>query len=72
MRRLFFVLMLLAGAAFAEKPNILFIAVDDLKPMLGCYGDEEIHTPHLDQLAERGTVFFTTRASSCARHRGRA
>lgn len=68
MRRLFFVLMLLAGAAFAEKPNILFIAVDDLKPMLGCYGDEEIHTPHLDQLAERGTVFLNNacQQSVCA------
>lgn len=39
------------------KPNILFIAVDDLKPMLGCYGDSLIKTPNIDRLASRGVVF---------------
>jgi len=38
-------------------PNILFIAVDDLRPELGCYGNEVIHTPHIDRLAEGGTLF---------------
>ncbi|NJL30544.1 MAG: hypothetical protein HC898_02315 [Phycisphaerales bacterium] len=33
------------------KPNILFIAVDDLKPVLGCYGDPIAKTPNLDRLA---------------------
>jgi arylsulfatase A-like enzyme len=41
-----------------ERPNILFIAIDDLKPMLGCYGDANILSPHIDKLAERGTVFL--------------
>jgi iduronate 2-sulfatase len=41
----------------AEKPNILFIAVDDLKPALGCYGDKTVLTPHIDRMAARGTVF---------------
>lgn len=40
-----------------KKPNILFIAVDDLKPMMGCYGDSLIKTPNLDQLAKTGVVF---------------
>ena len=40
-----------------QKPNILFIAVDDLKPILGCYGDKTIKTPNIDRLAKRGTVF---------------
>lgn len=40
------------------KHNILFIAVDDLKPLLGCYGNPEIKTPNIDRLAARGTVFF--------------
>lgn len=40
-----------------EKPNIIFIATDDLKPMLGSYGDEQIKTPHLDRLAENAMVF---------------
>ncbi len=39
------------------KPNILFIAVDDLKTMLGCYGDSLIKTPNIDKIAEQGTVF---------------
>ena len=37
--------------------NVLFILVDDLRPMLGCYGHLEMHTPNIDRLAERGTLF---------------
>ena len=32
------------------KPNILFIAVDDLKPILGCYGNTLVKTPNIDRL----------------------
>lgn len=39
------------------KPNILFIAVDDLRPQLGCYGDPDAVTPHMDAIATKGTVF---------------
>ena len=40
------------------KPyNVLFIVVDDLRPLLGCYGHPEIHTPNIDALAARGTLF---------------
>ena len=41
-----------------EKPNILFIAVDDLKPILGCYGDKLVKTPNIDRIAKNGTVFL--------------
>ena len=41
------------------KPNILFIAVDDLKPELGCYGNKLIKTPNIDRLAKMGTVFLS-------------
>jgi iduronate 2-sulfatase len=37
--------------------NVLFIAVDDLRPVLGCYGDTLVKTPHLDALAAQGMVF---------------
>jgi len=39
------------------RPNILFIAVDDLRPELGCYGNSMIHTPNIDKLAKEGSVF---------------
>jgi iduronate 2-sulfatase len=46
-----------AHAAAAQRPNVLFIAVDDLRTNLGCYGDPIAITPHLDQLAARGRLF---------------
>jgi len=41
------------------KPNILFIGIDDLKPILGCYGNTQIKTPNIDRLAKMGTVFMS-------------
>jgi iduronate 2-sulfatase len=40
-----------------QNYNVLFISIDDLKPMLGLYGDPVIQTPNLDRLAERGIAF---------------
>lgn len=57
-RLVVFVLMCSALSSAAGKPNILFIAVDDLKPILGCYGDEAVSSPRIDALAEQGTVFL--------------
>ena len=37
--------------------NVLFFIVDDLRPLLGCYGQPEMHTPNIDRLAQRGTLF---------------
>jgi len=37
--------------------HVLFIAVDDLRPTLGCYGDKTAITPNIDELAKRGTAF---------------
>jgi arylsulfatase A-like enzyme len=49
----------LTGPGFAAeaKPNILFIAADDLRPELGCYGKTWIKSPNIDRLASRGLVF---------------
>lgn len=52
--------LVLAGPPFgaaASRPNVLFIAADDLRPDLGCYGSREALTPHLDALARRGVLF---------------
>jgi arylsulfatase A-like enzyme len=40
-----------------DPPNVLFIAVDDLRPELGAYGVEEVRTPNIDRLAGDGYVF---------------
>ena len=54
---------LLTGAGGGEKPNIVFILADDLGfRELGCYGQEKIQTPRIDQLAREGMKF--TRAYS--------
>ena len=39
------------------KNNVLFIIVDDLRPELGCYGESHMKTPHIDGLAQDGTLF---------------
>ena len=47
----------LPAARGPAKRNVLFIAVDDLRPMLGCYGDKTAISPNIDALAKRGMVF---------------
>lgn len=42
---------------YAKKPNILIIGIDDLRPELNCYGATHIHSPNIDRLASRGTLF---------------
>ena len=53
----FVLLFLTQSLVAAERPNVLLILVDDLKPALGCYGDELAKTPHIDALAKRGLRF---------------
>ena len=42
----------------ADRQNILFIPVDDLRPQLGCYGHPQAVTPNIDRLASQGTTFL--------------
>jgi iduronate 2-sulfatase len=51
------VLLLSSALVGAERPNVLLICVDDLKPLAGCYGDRVVQTPNLDRLAKRGLRF---------------
>ena len=65
MKSILFFLLLVAGLSLglaarepADKPNIIFILIDDLgKEWLNCYGGENIETPHIDALAEAGIKF---------------
>jgi iduronate 2-sulfatase len=57
MKALLLLLALLSPALAADKPNVLFLLVDDLKPALGCYGDTLAITPNIDRLAARGLRF---------------
>ena len=50
-------LLLLAATTWAAKPNVLFIAIDDLAPALRCYGILIAKTPHIDRLAATGVRF---------------
>lgn len=56
-RALFVMLLPFGFAAAADRPNVLFIAIDDLKPALGCYGDAHAKTPNLDRFAGRALRF---------------
>lgn len=55
----------LGGSLFAadERPNILWIAIEDWSPDLSCYGTKGLQTPHVDKLASEGIRYqwaFTT------------
>ncbi len=59
-----------SGARAAEKrPNVLFVAIDDLNDWVGCMGGRkrgEVHTPHLDRLASKGVLFMNAHCAAPA------
>lgn len=57
MKILLALLALVLGAFAAERPNILWIVVDDMSPNFSCYGETLIQTPNVDRLAREGTKF---------------
>lgn len=57
-KTIFAVLVVITCTALsAPQPNVLFIAVADLRPQIICYGKTFMHTPHIDRLAQRGVLF---------------
>jgi choline-sulfatase len=68
MTRVYVLAVLLGGASCslaAERPNVLFIAIDDLNDWVGCLsGHPQARTPHIDRLAARGTVFTNAHCQS--------
>jgi N-sulfoglucosamine sulfohydrolase len=65
-----FVLLLMLGftAEAADRKNVVVLVADDLGLQVGCYGDTQAKTPHLDTLAKQGTRFAKAFASvaSCS------
>ena len=75
MKHEFFVLMLSLALCFScnnasrentnQRPNILWVIAEDMSQDLGCYGNDVVKTPNIDQFATKGTKFtnvFTTAA----------
>ncbi|MHC4404084.1 MAG: sulfatase-like hydrolase/transferase [Planctomycetota bacterium] len=50
------------GADHADRPNILWISLEDITPMMGCYGDEYARTPVFDSLAAEGIRYTQAHA----------
>jgi arylsulfatase A-like enzyme len=51
----------IVNSSWAERPNVLFVLCDDLRPdALGCYGSKHVKTPHIDRLAKEGVLFKNT------------
>jgi choline-sulfatase len=49
----------------SQKPNVLFIAIDDLNDWLGCFGSHpQAITPNIDQLAREGVLFTNAHCQS--------
>ncbi len=61
----FLSLVLVGTLSAAEKPNVLFIAIDDQNDWIGCLGGHPLaQTPNIDKLAARGTVFLNAHCQS--------
>ena len=65
---LFTLFSLLGQAQAADRPNILWIYLEDVSGWFSCYGDQVIETPHIDKLAASGIRFdrFYTPAGVCS------
>lgn len=46
-----------SGEEDSERPNIVWISIEDMSPWLGCYGDSTVPTPHVDALSQEAIRF---------------
>jgi arylsulfatase A-like enzyme len=65
---LLFFVTIATGMSASDRPNILWIYLEDVSGWFSCYGDKVIKTPHIDSLAEGGIRFnrFYTSAGVCS------
>ena len=56
--------LFLCFGAVEKSPNILWITAEDMSPVLGCYGEKDAVTPHIDQLAKESIMFTHAFASA--------
>ncbi|MHC4994715.1 MAG: sulfatase [Planctomycetota bacterium] len=63
-KRLVVCVLLMAAtvARGADRPNVLFISVDDMNDWIGCLGSDRVATPNIDALAARGVLFTNAHA----------
>ena len=54
---LLFCLFAVGAVAEEDKPNVLLLCIDDLRPELGCFGKDYIQSPNIDKLAASGRAF---------------
>ena len=66
LRLIFLTLVVGVLTSVADRPNVLFIAIDDLNDWVGCFGGHpQVQTPNLDRFnAEGGMVMFDAHGSS--------
>jgi N-acetylglucosamine-6-sulfatase len=58
MKSLLALLLSVVFASAADRPNVLFVLCDDLRPdALGCYGSKNVKTPNIDRIASEGVLF---------------
>ena len=57
--RILYIFLIISFTSFSQqkKQNILFIGVDDLRPLINSYGHKQMKTPNIDKLASEGVQF---------------
>ena len=63
LKYILFILIFLSNIILAQRPNIVWITVEDISPTLSVYGDSTAKTPNIDRLASQSQIFtesFTT------------